>query len=123
MTPVETLQGMRDLLANPARWRQGRRAANARGEFVNPTSVLAVCWCIVGAYEKVTKPPNAYVEEHPTTVYSAFESDPAGVYLQAQVKTEGPSVNAWSFNDSHTHPEVIGLIDAAISNAKKDANV
>ena len=117
MTPVETLQGMRDLLAGPKRWTQGARAKNALGEDTNPIGEDAVCWCIVGAYQRIA------TKEVRQDIYEDFRADEAGQYLQREAFRLSDLKNPWSFNDLHTHPEVIALIDAALINAKKDANV
>lgn len=117
MTPVETLQGMRDLLVEPRRWTQGSRARNARGEDTNPIGEDAVCWCIVGAYQRIA------TKEVREDIYDDLRADAVGKYLEIEVLRESALTNPWSFNDLRTHSEVIAIIDAALINAKKDANV
>ena len=117
MTPIETLQGMRDLLTEPVHWTTGSRARNARGEYVAPSHQNAVCWCIVGAYQKVSR------ELSDKDVYALFSNGLAGTYLQDAVNLQGRFANPWLFNDCTTHSQVIALIDSALVLAKKAANV
>ena len=108
---------MRDLLADPVHWVQGAKALDADGLKVNPCSPEAVCWCIVGAFQKVQAKGSR------SCIYDCLTEDPAGKYLQVELDKTQAYRRPWVFNDKRNHPEVIGLIDAAISNAKKDANV
>lgn len=47
------LRAARELIARPGTWTQGYYARNARGQNVQVTSKNAVCWCLVGAVERV----------------------------------------------------------------------
>lgn len=56
MTPtkLETLRAVRELLSDPSRWTRGAYARDAEGNYANASGPNAVCWCAVGAFEKVT---------------------------------------------------------------------
>lgn len=62
MSDLAFLQGVRELLSVPGRWTQGRMARGASGEPRPWPSSEAVCWCLVGAGEKVLKTPSVDAE-------------------------------------------------------------
>ena len=95
MTPLETLKAARDLISDPARWTQGWFAKNARGENVNSFSENAVCFCVLGALDRTHNSTPAVKD-----------------ILNRHLPLEH---NISSFNDTHTHPEVLALFDAAIA--------
>lgn len=95
MTPLETLKAARDLISDPARWTQGWFAKNAHGENVHSFSENAVCFCALGALDRTHNATLAIKDR-----------------LQRHLP---PEHNISSFNDTHTHAEVIALFDAAIA--------
>ena len=94
----QLLQKARALIEDPAHWTQGALARDSAGNEVFPNSPQAVCFCAEGA------------------LACAFEGtfdlkERAGRYLD--IETEKP---LWTFNDSHTHEEVLNAFDKAIAN-------
>jgi hypothetical protein len=49
VTPVDVLHAARALLADPARWTQGRNGRMDNGYPVEATDPRATCWCMAGA--------------------------------------------------------------------------
>lgn len=107
MTQVtQILQAARDLIAKPENWTQDDFARAADGSGVAPHSDEAVCWCSLGAINKVSPP----VEDNQTKKL-------AKILLRNAM---GTSIAA--FNDTHTHEEVIAAWDETIKLAKEDEN-
>lgn len=98
------LKAVRTLLTDPARWTQLASARLADGHTIRPDGTWvrtdsedAVSFCLLGAIRRVCR-------RH----QDAWDA------LTNQLTTQSIS----SFNDSHTHEEVLGLIDAAIRDAQ-----
>ena len=53
MKTSEILIAARDLIADPARWTQHSSARNIKGNCTRSQSEEAVCWCAMGALERV----------------------------------------------------------------------
>jgi hypothetical protein len=106
MNTVEILKAARDLIADETKWTQGCSAKDAKGEYVSPLSVEAVCFCAIGAVSKVSGQP----------AFVADKSEPAR-YLWEVIGVRDQFV--FEFNDTHTHPEVIALFDKAIARAEQ----
>jgi hypothetical protein len=51
---VDVLRRARALIADPARWTEGRLARDAAGRSVKPNDPRATQWCVVGAIKKWT---------------------------------------------------------------------
>jgi hypothetical protein len=98
MTPLETLKAARALITDPAKWTQGAQARDKRGQPFSTHNDNAVCWCALGAIEKVADP---YSEE-------AYEA-------AKKLRSISPNGTVSDFNDTHTHVEVLALFDAAIA--------
>ena len=107
---LETLTKARDLIQDRERWTQSAMARDSDG---NPTYVhseSAVCWCDFGAIDFVTNSDtelslaamlvlfDAITEENPE--YREFGHTPTRVVV--------------SFNDSHSHADVLRITDRAI---------
>lgn len=94
MTVTDTLtrlRALRELLSAPERWTQGVFSRDAKNRYVFFNSSRACKWDLWGGWEKL----------------GGFVQDPA--LIQA-LGTDAVS----TFNDTHTHAEVIALIDGAI---------
>jgi hypothetical protein len=104
-TPLEVLTTGRELLADPKNWTQRTLARNKAGESVeHPWDPKATCFCSIGAVHKVL---------------GRYQLD-----LKFEVKRLLDCVaGGWmvSFNDRHTHAEVLEAWDKAIELAKSDA--
>lgn len=97
---LETLKAIRDLITEPDHWIQNSNAHDALGQACDPLSTDASCWCLLGACIRVTS-GNDYGST--TRLYDHMRS-----YMPNGI-TE--------FNDSHTHAEVLALVDEAIKRA------
>lgn len=96
---LSTLNKVRDLLTDPAKWTQNTSARNADGHEEIIESPAATCWCLYGAILKVRDP------EGP-----AFGSEVTLDYLDDSL-----DMAIGRFNDTHTHAEVIQFLDKSIS--------
>lgn len=100
-TPAETLQKARDLIADPAHWTQKASARSAEGNSVSVRSPKAESFCTLGAIDRVVG--------HDSGFYDA-------THFIYQVIGSADSIA--QFNDSHTHAEVLDVLDVAIEKAK-----
>jgi hypothetical protein len=99
MTPLETLKAARQLISTPDSWTQEVFARDKDGLRVDAQSEEAVCFCSFGAIERFTGCKNlSEVEQHLDNVCEKYFR-----------------TNVISFNDTHTHAEVLALFDAAIA--------
>jgi hypothetical protein len=104
---IAILKAARILISDPKRWTQSNYAKNKNRSSVDPTSPKAVCWCALGALQKVVN-----------ILYQNSRSDKnlhSDEYheireLLADQAGERPHV----FNDTHTHSEVLDLFDRTI---------
>jgi hypothetical protein len=97
---LEKLLEVRALIEEPEHWTQGSFAKDASGKHTNAMSPTATCWCLIGALRKVT---------------GGDSSNPQSIntFVALTNVTEGTSISL--FNDTHTHDEIISVIDAAIA--------
>lgn len=103
MTTLEVLRGMRELLAEPARWTQKAPARNAAG---TPTSAVldpeACSWCVFGAAFRIApRHSNAAMKR----LKERLNDDRPGAYI---------GVARWQDEPERTHAEVLALFDRAI---------
>lgn len=110
MKPSELLTKAKALIADPKHWTKGRYAIDAEGLNVGPGTSKAVCWCSVGAIEKVT-----HEEGVTDTRFKATQ------YL-AQVSAKCGYSGIPDFNDNSSHKIVMEAWDKAIKLAKEDEN-
>ena len=108
MKPSELLTKAKALIADPKHWTQGWYAHNADGFDVGSCKPEAVCWCSVGAIEKVT-----HEEGVTDTRFKATQ------YL-AQVSAKCGYSGIPDFNDNSSHKMVMKAWDMAIKLAKED---
>jgi hypothetical protein len=87
------LQRTRDLISDPGRWTTEVYARDSNGHSVIPNSPDAVCWCLIGAYAKV----------------SGFSATYAGQELYDMINCPPTSLN-----DNHGHQVVIDHLDDLI---------
>jgi hypothetical protein len=96
---LEQLRAARDLISAPERWTQHAPARNVNGEPIPSYEAAAVCFCSVSAVHRVGQ---------------AWKTLPIlSRFSFPQTVT--------SFNDTHTHAEVIALFDAAIAELERAA--
>jgi hypothetical protein len=98
MTPLETLKAARQLISDPAKWTQGAQSRDKLGHPYAFDTDKAVCWCALGAIERVA---GRYSSER-------FEAS-------TKLRSISPKGLVIDFNDTHTHAEVLALFDAAIA--------
>ena len=101
----KALKQARKVIKDEANWTQNVEARRADGSFCPPQSEEAVCWCTVGAIEKVT-PEDSYVSDYAVRVLARA----AGLYVTFSVWGD---LGIW--NDRSTHAEVMAAFDKAIA--------
>lgn len=100
---VKLLQDARNLISKPENWTQADFAKTADGSGVDSNNDKAVCWCSLGAINKVSPP----IDDNQARKR-------AKLLLR---KAMGGAIAI--FNDSHTHAEVLAAWDKAIELAKE----
>lgn len=91
----DQLQAVRAVIEKPENWTQGMAARIADGTPTYSADPRATCWCLVGA---------------------AFKCDIDGIeFCLPLIELVGD--NLATFNDTHTHSEVLALLDSAIERA------
>src|ERR1700743_869307 len=99
MTYLEILKDARELIADPSRWTQDSYARDVDGKTTDPINPDAVCWCAVGAIMKVKGSVGSVIIQRPLGPLAEY--------------TNGTSLI--SFNDNHTHAEVLSVFDRSIA--------
>lgn len=101
-TALEVLRAGRELISDPARWTQHQFAKDAAGDFVDPGSRYAVCWCSLGAFTRV----NPFISQNRAA--KTLLANAMGLGWGCITK----------FNDNHAHDQVIAAWDRAIAMAE-----
>lgn len=99
-TELCVLKGARKLISDPAHWTKAAFARSANGEERNCLDGEASCWCAWGAL---------YRAAYDCGDKSLDEVEPARAILARSMDDSIPS-----FNDNHTHAEVLAAFDRAI---------
>lgn len=107
MKPSELLTKAKAVIADPKHWAQGFYAKDAKGQTLLPYYPDAVCWCSLGALEKVAHEENAYSTRFAATRYLA------------EVSVECGYSRIPYFNDNSSHEAVMKAWDKAIKLAKE----
>jgi len=114
-TPKEVLIAVRELISDPKRWTQNAYARKGQDKFsmsVHPESKDATCWCMTGAIIKVC----GGVFRQKYAIMTSVESQIIDL-LQESMTGPNPGVMLIAtFNDNHTHDEVMALFDKVIGN-------
>lgn len=97
METKQLLQAVRDLLSDKSHWTQYVSARDAKGKQVEAQSNKACAWCLIGAFRKLEPDLDKRWE--------------ARVYLMSHLDTHSTG----SFNDTHSHEEVLQLLDKALA--------
>lgn len=100
---VQILKDARALIADEKNWTQGALARGPSGGVVSYKSSVAVCFCSIGAIERIAKKSTKALQ----VVEKFYRILPSGDGLA-------------DFNDSHTHAEVLALFDRAIARAESE---
>ena len=104
-TAKQILEEARALIADPQHWTRGCMARGMDGEEVGLTGNYAVCWCSLGAINRVgviTLPDGSL--QYDAAFHQAYGR------LSAVI---GDSSIA-DFNDTHSHAEVLAVFDKAL---------
>lgn len=104
MDKLTILKGTRELLSDESRWTQRSYARRADGVGTGVFNSKASCWCLVGAADKVA-----------LDLYHVDRLDDVLDSLRAEI---GVGESLTRFNDSHSHAEVLALLDRAIARAE-----
>lgn len=107
-TMLEILKAARELLNDEERWTQKSFAKDIHGFPVAAGSSDAVCFCMMGALAKVSE-SNTIV----SAVYLNESAQSALSILEWTIEGHIPT-----FNDEHTHAEVLIKFDEAIAKAE-----
>jgi hypothetical protein len=106
-TVLDVLTGARELLNIPERWTQQFSARDGEGYPIDPTAPEAVCWCLLGALSCQIEDLTGDRPRENTVLWSDTRHTLYD-YLDAEKSISG-------FNDSHTHEEVVALLDKIIA--------
>ncbi len=106
--PVHALELVRAMLSDARRWTTDFFARNAGGYSVPVTDKHAVCWCLLGAFL-------ALEQSHSV---SEKASERATCLLNQARGLDPMDEDLGDFNDTHTHAEVLALLDRTIERAK-----
>lgn len=104
-TVVQILKDARALIADEENWTQCFRALDGEGKIIDERSRYACKFCSVGAIARVSAGSGA--------------DEMAVRDLLRKSLTGGHTIT--SFNDTHTHAEVLALFDRAIARAESEA--
>lgn len=113
----KTMVALRELLAVPERWTQWGNAKDAKGDIVPYYDPKAVRFCINDGLLKVCDVPQ---DPHNGEGMSWDPSllDACQDQLDECVKKKvGPMARS-TFNDGHTHEEVLEVIDCAVESTR-----
>jgi len=106
MTPLDVLKAARKRIEKPENWLQGEFAKKAGGYVCNSGDPDAVCWCLSGAINAAD------------TALGGLD-DVDWLYMQGVVY-RACACSIVDYNDTHTHPEVLEVMDKAIALAEKE---
>lgn len=94
----DDLQRMRTLLADPQCWTQGACGRDAKGHQLTVPHPEVTCWCLMGAaIQTIGHDITDEIDDH----------------LNDSPLLEG--ISYIRFNDTHTHAEVLALLDERIN--------
>lgn len=101
MNDKQTLQAMRQLLDKPEHWTQGYYAHTHDGNETDALGPDATCWCLLGAYGKVT-------EQYPTRLQMT------DVHHLTKI-LDLDHVHEFNDRSDVTHADIIKVLDDAIA--------
>ena len=100
----ETVKAVRELLSDETKWTTEYYARDAEGGYTHSTSPNAACWCLEGAFNKVTNNHDAGI--------------PSMVLREIEAKCF-PDDTMVGFNDKHDFPTVAKRLDDIIRENSK----
>lgn len=101
---LQALREARALIQDPERWTRGVLARDANGREVDEHADAAVCWCLEGAVARVCAQSGC-------GFYEAW----------GPVRSAAAFVPLAEFNDSHSHADVLAVLDKAIARLESEA--
>lgn len=104
---IDRYKAVRKLISLPERWTQGEYAKDVQGYPVKPKTMEAVCFCTLGALERVA--------------HDRVERRQMQKYL-TRIATEETGLDLVELNDTSTHEEIIAFFDRAISKLETENN-
>lgn len=112
---VDDLKAARKLIEEPKGWTQGQFARDSEGFPMLPHSPIAVCFCSIGATLRATMghtPRSAATPGQRQRHIGALDLLRGFLPAHSDIVT---------FNDTHTHEEVLAVFDKAIAAAEAHA--
>lgn len=110
MNTLEILKGARELIAKPEHWTQGTYARDAAGRVAYWADEDACQFCALGAIGKASR-------KNVWSLELAFVRAVLVAAIPDSVSIEERYVP--TFNDSHSHAEVLALFDKAIASEEE----
>lgn len=109
--PAKTIA---ELLATPDSWTDGQLARGSDGEFVSPTSPMAVCWCLLGAIEVIYPVDKTYGLGFGQRYREAYSVSCRLQKSIAELHSEfDGSVQDFNDADGRTHEEILAVVKHA----------
>jgi hypothetical protein len=120
--PKPILIRARELIADPEHWTQHEHAQSNAGAPVSPFDPDAYCFCIDGALLRATAERRGELEELQSTAdldaIDEIARVPEYALAYSTLNNFLPGrVSPISFNDEHTHADVLALLDKALADA------
>ena len=100
LTAIDILEAARELIAEPEHWLQGDVRARANNRPVGPNHPLANKFTLTAAIERVTSPLDG----------QAISKAMSALFIAMHDSEQSFS----DYNNTHTHAEILRLLDAAI---------
>lgn len=110
MELLEIFKAARELIIDPARWTQGTPAKRADGSNCSARDELAVCFCLYGAFVKVSR-----------EVVNDYSTPFLGCIPEQYNFPRKEGANFIRFNDENTHADVIQALDCVIAKLEAKA--
>lgn len=108
-TVVEILKEAKSLIDTPEKWTKETYARSTSGGVISEHEDGAVCFCSLGAFFRVAKSADV--------VYMDSGWD---ILIKAVKLIKPTAYSVATFNDNHTHAEVMAMWDKAIELAAAD---
>jgi hypothetical protein len=114
------LKKTKELIASEVNWTKQVEARDERGRQVLATSPDAVCFCLMGALRRISYKDCGVIPRPPYPSFVAYYDTIAALNKCLPSDPKRPNETIVSFNDSHTHADVISLLDSTIAGLEND---
>lgn len=115
MLTSEKLIAAKAKIDTPEKWTQGDFSLDKYGQYTQPEGPNAVCYCSLGALYAVGQGTINGTDALKYLAYAVWEIQG---FRQGTECVQFTTVH--TYNDSHTHEEVMSVFDLAIKKAKED---